>query len=192
MTVCNSDRKNNRSIAASISSTESNCVFCIEPNPETDLNDTITRAMRKRDRNDVGIQREAGDGSLRFIDGCEQIVAAANEGEKSAMGVCFDEQATHGGGEVAAAMQTDEAIIGRVYAHTFTGVLIGGKEEVFQVASFQTFEDVVGDHVEVVCCFLTIHLLNQLRLRFHTDHRVLILSGEKLEWMSTAKRTSDM
>ena len=98
------------------------------------------------------------------------------------MRVRLDEQATHGGGEGTATVQTDETVVGNghVETHAFAGSLFGDEDEPLQVPGFQTFEDVVGDHVEVVRCLLAIHLLHQLRLRLHTDHRVLILAGEKL------------
>lgn len=110
------------------------------------------------------------------------------------MRVRLDEQATHGGGEVSATVQTDETVVGNghVETHAFAGSLFGDEDEPLQVPGFQTFEDVVGDHVEVVCCILAIHLLHQLRLRLHTDHRVLILAGEKLWWGEMKAYTSDM
>lgn len=100
------------------------------------------------------------------------------------MRVRLDEQATHGCREVSAAVQTDETVVGngRIETHAFTGSLFGDEDEPLQVPGFQTFEDVVGDHAEVVRCLLAIHLLHQLRLRLHADHRVLILAGEKLWW----------
>ena len=150
--------------------------------------------MRKRYGNHVGIQREAGDGFVGLLDRREQIVAAADEREKLAMCIRFDEQTTHGGGEVATAMQTDESVVGngRVDVDAFAGDLLGRKDEVFQVAGFQTLEDVVGDHAEVVSGLLAIHLFDELRLCFHADHRVLILSSEKLDLVLTTTCTSDI
>lgn len=102
----------------------------------------------------------------------QQVVAASHKAQQLAVGLAFDEESAHGGGQVSAAVQSNDSVIGR---------LGGGEEERFELLRLHFLGDVVGDHFEVGLPFvLFVHLFHQLPSRFHTNHIVPILRSQIL------------
>ena len=102
----------------------------------------------------------------------QQVVAASHKAQQLAVGLAFDEESAHGGGQVSAAVQSNDPVIGR---------FSGGEEERFELPRLHFLGDVVGDHFEVGLLFvLFVHLLHQLLSRLHTNHNVSILRSQIL------------